>query len=456
VAVGYQAVHRFRTRTIDVCVATDFYLRDQKPDWRAQLDPLFRQVNLHFRRAGVQWHFSLGGEAYPEDTNGDMAQRNAVLAETAACKADVILGLTGHGDRYSNSAVSPFSHTLLVALAPKEPEGRTATTIARALSNLYGVPAGTQTLVTNAADGEIFNDAAIGLISRLRDYDFTRGVAGLGGKWESRAAAALRDALAEPGRNSAAEAHRTLGRAFAAGRRHTDAVRQLREAVQASPQDASLRFELGLELAADSQADEAIAQLRECSRLDPEDARPRAAMGAIYLNSKRADEAIDEFRAATALDPRNAGYQSAFGEALSRQPGRVREAGAAFESALRLRPVDEGALSGLTSAAGMDEVLRIATQTAELRTRQQPGSPDAHLQAGLTLAYAGDLEGAEKEISRCLELAPASGSAHLVMARLKYLRGDYAAADSELRSVRANGTAPSLTFTNAVQRKLGK
>jgi Tfp pilus assembly protein PilF len=442
---------------VNVCVVTDFYLREQRPDWSVSLEPLFRQVNLRFQRTGVHWKFMLGGNAYPEETTGDLVQRNAVLAEHATCRADVILGLTGQSDRQATAAVTPFSHTLLVALSPNMPEPMTATRIARALSNLYGVPAGSVTLVvTDAARGEIFNDASIRLISRTRDYDFAHGIAGMDETWKSRAMKALTEALAGGGDNPAALAHRTLGRAYAAGLRHTDAARQFREAVKTSPRDPVLRFELGLELLADSQPDEAIIELRECARLDPEDARPHAAMGAIYLNSHRIDQAVDEFRTATGIDPRNAGYQSAYGAALLKQPGRLREADSAFQAALRLRPTEEGAYSGLTLVAGMEEELRDAGRNMESEASLQPGSSEAHLKAGLARAWAGDLDRAENEIRRSIELQPSSGPAHLALARVKYLRGDYAAADSELRSAQASGTTPSLTFLNAVRRKLGE
>jgi tetratricopeptide (TPR) repeat protein len=441
------------TRTLNLCVASDFYYRDQKPDWRDGLDPLFREVNERFRGAGVLWEFTYAGDAYPVEPEKSMAERTELLADVAGCRnADVILGLTGRGERRGSSSVAPFAHSLLVAVTAADPDALAAKVVARALANLFGVLVDAQTLIaTDAAPGELFDPASIELIARMRGYDFARGISALPGAWEARALSAIAATVAARSPSPAVDAHRILGRAYAFGRRHGDAVRQFGEAAKASPRDFAVRFEYAMGLAANAESEEAIAELRACAALDPEDARPHAAMGAIYLNSQRVDEAVDAFRAATRIDPRNAGYQAAFGEALLQQPGRLRDADAAFQTAVRLRPNEGGAFSRLALLGRMREEL------ADAAVRPKPGSADAHLKAGVVRAYAGDLEGAEKEFRRSIELEPASrAAAHLAMARLKYLRGDLAAVDSEVRTAEALGATPSLSLRKAIQRKLAE
>jgi Flp pilus assembly protein TadD len=167
------------------------------------------------------------------------------------------------------------------------------------------------------------------------------------------------------------------------------------------------------------------------------------------------DEAVEEFRTATSLDPHNAGYQAAYGVALSRQPGRVREAAAAYETALRLKPSDPAAFAGFSYETEVEESMQQAVKLLETRVKQHPGSADAHLRLGLAHAYAGDRDGARREIQRSIELQPANGPAHLALARLSYLSGDWAAADGELKAAEAAGANLSRGFVEAVRRKLG-
>jgi cytochrome c-type biogenesis protein CcmH/NrfG len=206
---------------------------------------------------------------------------------------------------------------------------------------------------------------------------------------------------------------------------------------------------------ADSQPDEAIAELQAYARLEPEDARPFAAMGAVYLNSSRVDQAVDAFGMATRLDPKNAAYRSALGQALLVQPGRVRDASAAFEEALRLKPTQEGAFSGVAYSAGLAEAWQEEVRKLDDEARQKAGSANAQVVAGLARAYSGELENGQREIQHVLASQPQNGHAHYALARVKYLLGDYATADAELRLAQANGATPSLTFVNAVKRKLG-
>jgi Flp pilus assembly protein TadD len=459
--VGYvtgQALARWSSRTLNLCVVSDFYYRDQKPNWQAGLEPLFREVNDKFRSSGVRWKFHYAGDAYPIDADGGMAERKDLLADVGACRnADVVLGLTGRGERRGNSNVTPFAHSLLVAVTAADPDALAAKVVARALANLFGVPVDTQTLITTtAAPGELFDPASIELISRLRNYEFAKGVRALSDSWEPRVMQALSETVTARNANPAVEARRILGRAFAAGLQYDDAIREFREAAKTSPQEFAVRFEYAMGLIAGSESEQAIAELRACTKLEPEDARPHAAMGAIYLNSLRVDEAVEEFRLATRLEPRNAAYLSVLGKALLKQPGRMREANAAFQAAAQLHPNEEGAYSGMTFVAGLEEELGNASRTLEAAARQQPGSSGAHLRAGVARAYAGDLDAAEKEVRRSIELDPRNGVAYLAMARIHYLRGDYATADADLLSARTNGATPSLTLINSIKRKLGQ
>jgi tetratricopeptide (TPR) repeat protein len=452
--LGFVLVHHhFSTRTLNLCVVTDLEYRESNPDWESALKPLIDDVNTMFQGTGVQWRFTYGGDAYSPQASGSILER-ARLLEESDCKADVVLGLTGRPDKHADSVVHPFAHTLLIEADAGAPKALTATAIARTLAELFGVPIGARTLIVTDASQGILDASSVRMIQGMRDYDFAAGPSALHGKWEGRAAALLADALHGKKPHAEAEAHRILARAFDSGHKYEDATRHFREAVRQDPQNAILRFELAMALESDAHADEAIAELKTATNLDPENAMPHAAMGAVLLRTGRPDQAIEEFRAATRIEPRNASYQAALGEALAREPGRGREAALAFETAVRLKPGESGALTSLLVELDTQKRYQEVVQTTEADLRKHPASVESHVKAGIAYAYAGKLDAAEKEIRRAVELDPSNGTVHVVMARTYCLTGRYAEADAELRTAKAVGATIPTSLSESVQRKL--
>ncbi len=443
----------YRDRTLDLCVVTDADYRVDHPDWTINLKPIFADVNRMFQKTGVQWRVKQGGEAYPPGTQGDLFQRAALLRDVA-CTADVILGLTSRADRHADSVASPFSHTLLVTSPASDTEAMAAITTAGALGKLFGVQVNPRTMIVTGASDGIFDAAAIRLIHEMRQYDFADGIDALPGRWEERAEAALTDSLTGKKPHPDAEARRILARAFAAERKHSDAIRELRQALQILPNDFGLRFDLGMQLAADSETQAALVALADAAGLDPSNAEPHAAAGGILLNANRVDEAVEEFRKAAALDPHHSTYQTALGVALSRQSGGAREAAAAFQEAVRLRPMEPGAAQGLMLESNVEQTLQQAVQQLQEQLRQKPDSAENHLRLGIAHGQAGDFQASEKELRRAIELQPDFGDAHLALARTYYLMERYADAQKELSAARAAGVVPPGTLAAAVEHKL--
>lgn len=450
---GYLLIHQARAREVKTCLVTDFEYRMQNPDWEAGIKPLFAEVNRIFEKAGVTFEIAMGGDAYPEASTGTMAERWQRVAEST-CKADIVVGLTGRTDRDDSAVALPFSHAVLIKDTGGSSGATNAGVMARAIANLYGVPVGIQSISTSQ-DG-VLDDSAIRIIRKLRDYDFARGVAALPGKWEERAIAALTEALAGKDLRPAAVAHRIVARAFASGRQYGDAVRHMREAVRADSQDSALRFELAMDLQSDSQPDQAIQELREAERMAPDNALTHAALGAICLNTGHIDEAVEELRTAARLEPRNASYQTALGAALSQRPGMVKDAAAAFDAAVKLRPSESGAYAGLESEIKLQAQIQERLQEALTRVKQQPSSVEAHNQLALAYGDAGNLEAARAEVKRSFELAPNNGQAHLILAELHFLEGGYAAAASEVAAAQAAGARPRSSLVEQLNRKLGR
>jgi tetratricopeptide (TPR) repeat protein len=442
---------------VDVCVVTDIPYRIEKPGWDSELKSLSQSLNRIFQKTRVQWRLTAGTEAIPASpaASGMMA-RNEVLKDVA-CKADVILGLTSQTDREMVSTAAPFSHTLLVQDTASNTPAMTALLVARSLADLFGADYDTRGLmIADAGGADVFSAGAVELIRAMRDYDFSQGLGGLSSRWEGRAVKAFSAALSAKRPHPAAEAHRVLARAFATSHRYDDAARHFREALRSDAQNPGWHFDLAMALAAASEANQALDELRLAAGLDGENAMYHAAAGAILLNNRRIEPAIEELQAAVRLDPRNASYQAVLGQALSRQPGRVRDAAAAFQAAVELRPLQAGALSGLVQQQQAQQQYSELLQVRQAELNKSPSSAEAHLKVGVAFAYAGDLESAQKEIRRAIGMEPSNGSAHLALGRVCYLTGRYAEADAELRAAGAAGVKAPAGMIEALDRKLGR
>jgi protein O-mannosyl-transferase len=130
----------------------------------------------------------------------------------------------------------------------------------------------------------------------------------------------------------------------------------------------------------------ALRLWRVTSELVPRHARPHVNLAVALLEAGRIEEAIAELDLALELDPRDHAAHLNLGSALLRL-GQVEPAVALLERAVHLR-------------AGTKE---------EWRCR------DA---LGRALFTRGDLEGAEREIRKALELNPRDGSVHLGLANI--------------------------------------
>ncbi len=450
---GYQALTTFTARSVSVCVVTDFGFRQAKPNWEYQVKLWFAEVNRMYLPAGLHWETRTAGDAYREDTSGNLDDRKSAMDEQVSCKADVILGFSGQRDPATPVVVSPFSHSALISARTEDSDAIMVTRVARTLARLFGVPTRTAALITtdNPDDG-VIDDASLKLIATLRRYDFSRGASALPGAWERRAERALNGLFTGKTPNPEMEAHLTIARAYTTARMRAAAIAQFRLAIQAAPRDPQLRFEMALEMNADGMSEDAIRELREAARLDPDDARPHAAMGGIFFNRRRYEEAVDELRVATRLDPRQGSYQTLLGRALSSQLGSAGQAAAAFEAALRAEPHQENAIIGLANLKSAEEIMDL--RTLEKQVRDEPNSPDAHLRLGVALAAGGNLDGARAELSQAIRLSPKAGAAHVALARIKYSAGDYAGANTEIQAARTVGAVVPNGLADAVSRKL--
>ena len=216
-------------------------------------------------------------------------------------------------------------------------------------------------------------------------------------------------------------AHFQLGYAFTALARPADAKPEYERAIQLNPNMAEAYENLGLTLLPTDPA-AATTPLRQAIELRRDSAPMIWALGKAYEASGKLTEAIEQYKAASELPGAGPEIQESLGFALL-QTGSVREAEAAFHSALESNPVG---MSQAQAHLGLAEVHRankeLAAATSEFRTylEVRPIDAGARRELAAVLADLGKNDEALAELDRAGTPATEPLSALMLRSRIYY------------------------------------
>jgi tetratricopeptide (TPR) repeat protein len=444
-------------RELTVTIFPDFAYR-QRSDWKELLKSRIAEVSrIYESQTGLRWKIASIEPDDPINASTDtLDNRRAELAHKRRYGADLLLIVSGSRDGNRLGSVTPFSHAALVVDFTDRSELRNVVTMAHELAHICGAPdePGTDTLMAPDPRDTRFSARAAKLIHRLRRYDFAQGVDGLQSWGESSAVSALADADRGLFPNPLSQAHQSLALSLANDARYADAIRQQREAVKLEPREPKLRCELAQMLLQNSEVDNAIQALRDGVRVTPDNARLHAMLAAA-LSKRDREEAIEEYLKAARLDPQNAAYQEVLGSQLVLGMGRVDDAIAAFQEAIRLDPGMVKARDGLIKAQQLKEtaladVARLSREAGAARTNWK-----LYYELGVAESRAANFDGASRAFTKAAELDPRAAQVHTVMALMHYIHGDFAAASAELNRASELGMPPRADFVAALKRKMG-
>jgi len=181
------------------------------------------------------------------------------------------------------------------------------------------------------------------------------------------------------------------------------------------PKDARVHFLFGMICVELDLGVEAYNSLKQSVALEPESASYNYAMGAVSLHRRDPSEAIPYFRKYASLKPDD-----------PRGPLAVGVAGFMARDFASARPeLERAAQSPSTAAAANYFLARIAREendvdralvSVDKALQAEPGYADAWAERGLLHLRKRELDVAEKDLRRCLELAPANylGNLHLL------------------------------------------
>jgi len=264
------------------------------------------------------------------------------------------------------------------------------------------------------------NDLALRLLEGLRSRGLASGDAlqRLGAAYEAAGRLdAAREALEASAAATPAPAPilMELARVAREAGDRRGALGYLAHARDLDPKNARIHFVFGMICVELALGVEAYNSLKQAVALDPENAAVNYAMGAVSLHRRDPSEAVPYFRKYAALKPGDPRGPLAVGVAWF----KARE----YDSA---RPELERAAGSATTAAAAHYFLaRIAREENDVEQalahvdkalQAEPAYADAWAERGLLHLRRRELDVAEKDLRRCLELEPGNylGNLHLL------------------------------------------
>jgi tetratricopeptide (TPR) repeat protein len=156
----------------------------------------------------------------------------------------------------------------------------------------------------------------------------------------------------------------TLSLALQTGGYPDKAIAELRDAAAANPTEADIHISLGAALRDQNRLAEAVAEFKRALEIDAKSIAALARLGETLREMNDPVGAMVQFQRARDIDPTNGYLHVSLGEVL-REQGRIEEAGAAYDTALRFDPEIAGSLrdsgtNAFTLAQYMDAVSNLS------------------------------------------------------------------------------------------------
>jgi tetratricopeptide (TPR) repeat protein len=445
----------FQSRVVDVWLYTDYAFRSKHADWPALVRSRFKEVNRIYQRngTGILWKVLDSSQTDPTSELPGIDSRRANMALHMDRKTDIFVILTGIPEGNRTGSVSPFTRVAVVVDFPEKSEALNGRLMADELARLFGAsydPAGLQSLQGEKPESDRFSARNIALIKRMRNYPFALGIDGLSGSWEKKAVAAL----AEDGNpsptpahfNAMARAHTVIGMALLSERKKDAALVHYRLAMQADPNSTTARLNLAEVYSRNGRDDLALEQGREVVRLAPNDPLSHRELGALLGRAHQSEEAVRELQIAARMEPNNAEDRILLAMQFAGMFGRLDDAIATLQEAVRLHPESPQALQGLEQMQALKQRIAEDLVTQRGLLQHNPNDADANYRLAKAEARAGDVAGAIRDFRKSADLRPASGTTHVELAELYYIQGDVGGAWAEVRKARALGTEPPRTL----------
>jgi Flp pilus assembly protein TadD/TolB-like protein len=244
-----------------------------------------------------------------------------------------------------------------------------------------------------------------------------------------------------------AEAVVGLAQAYEKQGRGDEAEKHFRRAIALRPDSAGMFAQLGAYCYSRGRYEEAVIQFRQAAQLSPEAARNHLNLGAALQALNRHDEALTAFQRSLAIEPTADGWSNL--GTLQFFLGRYEAARDSYRRATQLAPAHHIAWANLGDACRAANDRQCAAEAwphaiAAARAALLVNTSNAMTRAQLAsaLAKAGQLDEAQREIRRALEVDPTNALVLYEAAVVGVLRGSPDSAVSWLERAIAAGYPP--------------
>ena len=211
-----------------------------------------------------------------------------------------------------------------------------------------------------------------------------------------------------------AAVHFQLGYADTALGKRDDAASEYREAIENDPKMGPAYLNLGLILLEEKPEksgalDEALSSLEQADELMPNQAKVKYALGLALERSARRDDAIESFRAALKLDAQDFPAQLELARVLFSEE-KFSDAEGEFRKAVALKPDSGPANYGLAECLLRGKKAGEAAADLEVYLRAQPKDADARIERASILTDLGRNDEALAELDRAAAIRPESAA----------------------------------------------
>jgi len=234
-----------------------------------------------------------------------------------------------------------------------------------------------------------------------------------------------------------------------------DGISLYRHALQVTPNNHLVNFNLAVDLTEKGDLDGAIQAYRASLEGNTFISEAHNNLGFVLAKKGDWDAAIREYQLSLWMNPKDTRSLLNLGDAFA-QKGDLQAAIKQYRQVLVLTPDNTDASTNLGNALTRNGELDAAIETYRAVLRIIPASSDVHNNLGAALARKGDLDAAISEYQVALRINPANTDAHINMGITLMEKGSLDAAIQEFQQVlriNPNDTVAPAALGRALARK---
>ncbi len=204
--------------------------------------------------------------------------------------------------------------------------------------------------------------------------------------------------------SQSADALTALVNVYMRGKRYPEAEKLLRQLALLSPNEPTVRLQLGRVLAASGKRDDAITELEAAAKVLPNDGGLKRDLADLYFEAGKYDLAEAHYRPLLLVTPNDPELHLDLGRALLLQK-KFQEAQEEFLATVKLKPDHGDAYGQLAIAASENKDYLLAIRAADARAKFLPETPATYFLRATCYDHLHDAKNAAANYHHFLEVA---------------------------------------------------